>query len=71
MAKAEHGREGGTGRYTWTVDRLCNCGHPLGVHTAARVKGEQPCMNGDPHSPGSDGQDCECTVFRPMPAPKT
>jgi len=63
--KVEHGREHGTGRYTWTTDRLCVCGHRLGEHTAARVKDPktgiigQPCMSEEPEEP------CGCELFAP------
>lgn len=51
--KVEHGREFGTGRYTWTQERPCTCGHSLGEHTAARGKDPktgvlgQPCLECD------------------------
>lgn len=54
-------RERGTGRYAYTLDRMCACGHTLGDHTAVRSrdggKSVQPCMELT--------QTCECTVFRP------
>ncbi len=64
--KSEHGRENGTGRYTWTVDRLCVCGHSLDMHTAARSKGSQPCIVGD-----FEGVDCNCECFKPAKKVKT
>lgn len=43
-----------TGRYTWEdLNRLCVCGHRLGVHTAAKYKSEQPCL------------DCMCKSYKP------
>lgn len=64
MAYSEQGREGGTGRYTWTVDRLCTCGHALAMHTAARGKVDgkmcQPCIVGD-----FEDVDCSCECFAP------
>lgn len=38
------GRDSATGRYTETdFDRMCCCGHTLRNHTAARIRGLQPC----------------------------
>jgi hypothetical protein len=56
-------RDAANGQYTFTggMDRLCRCGHRLGVHAAARVSGKQPCFCGD------DGlEDCDCQKFRPV-----
>jgi len=59
-------RTRGTERYTWTVDRVCKCGHTLGNHTAARAKApdgvtHQPCIIGD----FNGGDVCECACFYP------
>lgn len=42
-----------SGTYTFTPNRLCRCGHPLGIHTAERCRHEQPCL--------ADG--CVCESF--------
>jgi hypothetical protein len=48
-------RDRKTGKYTDTdLNKLCVCGHRLGVHTAAKVGNEQPCL--DPY--------CHCECFR-------
>lgn len=54
-------REINTGKYTFDgdMDRLCVCGHRLGIHTAARVH-----INGKTHQPCDRGCKCEC--FRPV-----
>ena len=48
-----------TGQYTYTggFDRLCRCGHTLGVHTADRAK-----IDGVTHQPCGN---CECQCFKP------
>lgn len=46
-------RDRGNGQYAPSIDRMCRCGHPLGEHTAARNKGQQPCL----------ADDCECLAF--------
>ena len=57
------------GQYTFDkMDRLCTCGHKLGVHTAARAKNsdgvyEQPCMAAD--EPPYDVEHCDCDCFKP------
>lgn len=45
-------RDKRTGQFAPSVERPCRCGHPLGAHTAARVAGEQPCL------------ECECESFK-------
>jgi hypothetical protein len=51
-------RERRSGRYKFTLDRACTCGHTLGHHTAARVKtpagSVQECL-----------EDCACECFKP------
>lgn len=43
------------GRYRHSLEKVCGCcGHTNGQHTAARVKGQQPCT--------VDG--CECESFK-------
>lgn len=49
-------RETNTGRYAVRgLDMLCTCGHTLGLHTAARSKGSQPCLA---------ECDCDCGCFK-------
>jgi hypothetical protein len=49
-----------TGQYAFDQDfeRLCKCGHTLGVHIA----GGFDCIN----SVEGDGDKCDCTKFRPL-----
>lgn len=51
------------GRYKhWdNWERLCRCGHKLGDHTAAKVRGLRPCLI----SCTEPGTHCDCQVFRP------
>ncbi len=44
-------------------DRMCTCGHTLGIHTAASVGGERPCMHGTfkEHAPSAL---CGCRKFK-------
>lgn len=56
-------REPGTGRYSYfgDFDRLCKCGHSLGVHIAGGYEcGTDPTGGGEPESAG-----CKCERFRP------
>jgi hypothetical protein len=47
------------GRYAHTdTDAMCQCGHTLRNHTAARVRGQQPCMAMPPLTSG-----CDCESF--------
>ncbi len=62
MAKDEY-REPGTGRYAYwnDFDRLCKCGHTLGVHIAGGFEcGADPIGNNEPEAEG-----CTCRKFRP------
>ncbi len=43
-----------------TLDVVCVCGHPLGVHAAETVRGLRPCFNGD----SGTGEPCDCEKFR-------
>lgn len=56
-------RNRSTGRYSYTgnFDRLCKCGHRLGIHA-----GEPPhdCFNED-KAGGGTGEPCDCKEFRP------
>jgi hypothetical protein len=36
-------------------ERLCTCGHKLGIHTAAKVNGQRDCCE----------PNCPCLVFKP------
>lgn len=53
-------REANTGKYTFDgdMDRLCVCGHRLGIHTLDRKR-----INGKPRQPCDNGCKCEC--FKP------
>lgn len=54
IAKATE-RDRSTGRYVDTkFDKICECGHKLGQHTAVRSHGSQPCLE--------DG--CYCEAFK-------
>lgn len=53
-------REKNTGKYTYTLDRVCACGHTLGNHTAIKTKGAQPCVIGD-----FEDVSCDCECFKP------
>jgi len=53
------GRDTATGQFKHSVDRLCVCGHPLSIHSAAKVANERPCFSGD------FGEPCECENFKP------
>lgn len=56
-------REPGTGRYSYygDFDRLCKCGHSLGVHIAGGFEcGTDPTGNGELEAVG-----CTCERFRP------
>lgn len=50
-----------TGRYKHTGgwERLCTCGHDLGVHSAEKVDGKRPCFSAD-----FTGVDCACECFK-------
>lgn len=56
-------REPGTGRYAYWNDfeRLCKCGHSLGVHIAGGFEcGADAIGNKEPEAIG-----CKCEKFRP------
>lgn len=56
-------REPGTGRYAYwnDFDRLCKCGHSLGVHIAGGYDcGADAKGNNEPEAEG-----CTCERFRP------
>jgi len=53
-------KDASTGQYLHTKwSRLCKCGHPIGVHTAEKCEGQQPCIASD-----FGGPDCNCQMFR-------
>ena len=53
------------GRYAFdgNWDRLCTCGHTLGIHYADPP---QACMNAQ-KSAGGTGEPCDCKKFVPAP----
>jgi hypothetical protein len=55
------------GRYGFdgNWDRLCVCGHSLGVHAAQNDTGKRPCFNEDSGIVGGTGEPCDCEHFRP------
>lgn len=57
--KTRRNRDPHTGQYAYDgdFDRMCVCGHTLGVH----VDGGFDCINGDV---GDDRVRCECMKFR-------
>ena len=69
MNRTNQNRErNGDGRYTYSrFDRLCTCGHTLGVHTAERVKTPegtmQPCIVHEEF--GWKLFHCDCECFKP------
>lgn len=73
--KRKQNREVGTGRYTYEGqwERMCVCGHTLGVHSAVRLRDEetgkmlQDCLTGTgvEEDPALFGKFCDCTLFRP------
>lgn len=54
-------RERGTGRYGYTVNRKCVCGHYLDAHAAAKTAERQECFNGEVGT----GEPCDCLKFKP------
>jgi hypothetical protein len=73
MTEMKRFRDQSTGRYSfWNrFERMCVCGHRLGVHTG----GGFDCLNSDSHVPsflgddgkeypGGDGTPCDCMKFR-------
>jgi hypothetical protein len=61
----KHYRDPTNGQYAYwnKFERLCVCGHPLGVHIAGGFE----CCNGDRNMEewGGNGQPCDCEKFRP------
>ena len=51
------------------MDRICVCGHLLGVHGPRGIE----CLAGTnvPDDPNPPGVECSCTRFKPAPAPRT
>ena len=70
LRKGAHARtqpreqESGRFAYDGDFDRLCRCGHRLGVHTA----GGLDCLAGSgvTDDPSSAGELCDCRKFRPQ-----
>lgn len=64
-------REPGTKRFAFgdDFDRMCRCGHRLGVHGPGGIE----CLAGTnvPNDPNPRGVECACTKFKPAPAPRT
>lgn len=60
LRTANRNRHNGQFAYSSDFDRLCRCGHTLGVHT-----GEAPheCINEDSFA-GGTGEPCACVKFR-------
>lgn len=58
-----------TGQYSYEGqwDRLCRCGHTLGVHAG---EAPHPCFNGDSGMEGATGEPCDCPRFRPAKVKK-
>lgn len=59
--RPEQARDKSTGQFVHDgkSERLCTCGHGLGVHSAAVVDGERPCFHGD-----LGGEPCACARFK-------
>lgn len=63
MSEQRRYREPGTGRFSFwgDFDRLCKCGHSLGVHVAGGFDcGADPIGSEEP-----DAEGCQCQRFRP------
>ena len=52
-------RDKHSGQYAHTIEALCKCGHPLGLHTAAVAAAVRECLAGD-----FGHEHCECNKFR-------
>jgi hypothetical protein len=61
----EANRNRHTGQYSYENkwDRLCVCGHTLGVHAA---DAPHPCFNEDAGLKGATGEPCDCQRFKPV-----
>ena len=59
-ADSRHERNKVTGRYSYSsrFERLCECGHPLGEHTAAAP---HECIAVSFHA---EAKGCQCQAFR-------
>lgn len=59
------------GRFAFdgNMNRICACGHLLGVHGPRGIE----CLAGTnvPNDPNPPGIECPCTRFQPAPAPRT
>lgn len=56
-------RDAVTGQYAYSGDwdRVCRCGHTLGIH----VDGGFDCLNQE-RGAGGSGEPCDCERFRPQ-----
>lgn len=68
MDKPHHGKtqdRDTTGRYGFDgkMERVCVCGHRLGLHAAPNAARTRPCFNEDTGLGGS-GEACSCLNFR-------
>lgn len=63
---SETNRDHLTGQYAYSGDwdRMCRCGHTLGIHGG----GGFDCLNGDTGA-GGTGEPCGCEKFRPAKRP--
>ena len=53
------------GRYDFMdMERMCRCGHRLGIHAGVNETNTRPCFNEDAEG-GGTGEPCECTDFHP------
>ena len=66
--KAKNYREPGTGRYAYwnDFDRLCKCGHTLGVHIAGGFEcGADPYGKDEHGRSEPEAAGCTCQKFKP------
>lgn len=72
-AVRENGKKGGrpvgsrnhkTGQFSYegNYERMCICGHTLGIHAA---EAPHDCFNEDTGIKGTTGESCSCAKFRP------
>lgn len=45
-------------------ERLCICGHKLGVHAGENDTGKRPCFNEDSGMEDATGEPCDCKHFK-------
>lgn len=53
------------GKYSFegNWERVCTCGHTLGIHAA---EPPHPCFNEDTGIEGATGKACDCAKFSPL-----